>query len=99
MVDGWWYASPQQAKLEDSDDKLATTLPVAYPCNVPTSLETLSCLILDSNIAKPSHQEYIRYYCLNTPFTHKEILLFMCGIIMVWEKDNGQLLLPVPHVV
>jgi len=47
MVDGWWYASPWQIKQEDSLDKLATTLPAAYPCNVPTSLQTLSCLLLE----------------------------------------------------
>jgi len=47
MVDGWWYAPPRQIKLEDSDDKLATTLPAAYPCNAPTSLQTLSCLLLE----------------------------------------------------
>jgi hypothetical protein len=47
MVDGWWYASPRQTKLEDSDDKLATTLPAAYPCNVPASLQTLSCFLLE----------------------------------------------------
>jgi hypothetical protein len=47
MVDGRWYVSPQQAKLEDSNDKLATTLPAAYTCNVPTSLQTLSCLLLE----------------------------------------------------
>jgi len=47
MVGGWWYASPQQQKQEDSLDKLATTLPAAYPWNVPTSLQTLSCLLLE----------------------------------------------------
>lgn len=47
MVNGWWYASPRQTKLEDSEDKLATTLPAAYPCNVPTSLQILSCLLLE----------------------------------------------------
>jgi len=46
-VDGWWNASPRPIKLEDCDDKLATTLPAAYPCNVPTSLQTLSCLLVE----------------------------------------------------
>ena len=124
MVDGWWYATPRQIKQEDSLDKLATTLPAAYPCDVPTSLQTLSCLLLeiinilettnystnkiswslslplcdlawagkcskfvwasDANTVQPRHQEYIPEHCLITPFTQKENLLFMCGLL--WSE-------------